>query len=205
VIPVSGRFRDDHAFGLEWIADRPQRLERASHALTDGGRVWLVDPVEVDGLEERLAALGAVAGVIQLLGRHGRDCATLAARHGVPHWTGTDWPGTPFRPLRIVDWPLWHERALWWPERRTLVVADALGSASYFPAPGQRLGVHPFLRPLPPRSLTGLDPEHVLCGHGAGVHGPAAATALAEALETARRGIPRWLAGFVRRRRASGL
>jgi hypothetical protein len=55
-------------------------------------------------------------------------------------------------------------------------------------AGGERLGVHPMLRPFPPRrALDGLEPEHVLVGHGEGVHGPEAATALADALAHARR------------------
>jgi hypothetical protein len=60
--------------------------------------------------------------------------------------------------------------------------------------------VHPLLRVTPPRSLRGLEPDHVLCGHGVGVHGPAAATALREALAAARRRIPSYVAGLVRRR-----
>jgi hypothetical protein len=32
-----------HELGLSWVLD--EALERTSHALVDGGRVWLVDPV----------------------------------------------------------------------------------------------------------------------------------------------------------------
>jgi hypothetical protein len=80
------------------------------------------------------------------------------------------------------------------------VVADALGTASYFLGPNERLAVHPVLRPFPPRSLAGLRPEHVLVGHGEGVHGPDAAEALHEALMTARRRAPAWLGGLVQAR-----
>jgi hypothetical protein len=80
------------------------------------------------------------------------------------------------------------------------VVGDALGTLAYFRAPGEALGVHPLLRLTPPRSLCGLEPEHVLCGHGPGLHGPDAAPALREALATARRRIPWYVAGLVRRR-----
>jgi glyoxylase-like metal-dependent hydrolase (beta-lactamase superfamily II) len=107
--------------------------------------------------------------------------------------------GTPFEVVQAVDAPGWREVALWWRERRVLVVADALGTARYFLAPGERLGVHPLLRLLPPRSLAAFEPEHVLCGHGEGIHSDAA-RALLEAIESARRRTPRWLVGLARRR-----
>jgi hypothetical protein len=81
----------------------------------------------------------------------------------------------------------------------TLVVADALGTVGYFRAPGEAIGVHPFLRLRPPRVLRGLAPQHILCGHGAGLHGPEAAPALQTALRTARRRLPRALVNSVRR------
>jgi hypothetical protein len=194
---------DELPFGFGWIAPEPAFMQRASHALAEAGRVWLIDPVEVEGLEERVSALGEPAGVIQLLDRHRRDCAALGERLGVPlhrvPFAGV--PGSPFHVRRVVRLPGWKEVALWWPERRTLVVADALGTAPYFLAPGERLGVHPLRRLAPPRTLRGLPVEHVLCGHGAGVHGPEAAAALEEALRLARRRTPRWLAGLVRRGR----
>jgi len=192
----------DGPYGFGWIAEEPRLLQRASHALVSDGQVWLVDPVQVEGLEERVRAAGRVVGVLQLLDRHGRDCAALARAHGVPlrfvPRAGT--PGPPFELLGAVRIPLWREAALWWPERRTLVVADALGTAPYFVAPGERLAVHPVLRVFPPRALDRLEPEHVLCGHGDGVHGPEAAETLHEALRTARRRTPAWLGGLVRAR-----
>ncbi len=199
---MSVRFCDELSFGFGWIDDEPPRLERASHALVDDGGVWLIDPVDHPELEARVAASGRVVGVIQLLDRHGRDSAMLAARYDVPlHMAPrAGVPGAPFQVLRAANLPKWREAALWWPERRTLVVADALGTASYFLGPDELLGVHPLLRVLPPRSLGKVTPEHVLCGHGQGVHGAEAAPALHEALRSARRGIFRWLAGLVRDR-----
>ena len=163
----------------------------------------MLDPVDVGGLDERLRALGEPAGVIVLLDRHRRDADAVAARLGVPvHETpfaGVE--GAPFEFRRIVRNRVWREVALWWPERRVLVAADTLGSVGYFVAPDEPVGVHPFLRPRPPRLALGqLDPEHVLVGHGEGVHGPAAAPALRTALATARTGIPRLALGLVRRR-----
>ncbi|MBA2741695.1 MAG: hypothetical protein H0U46_06770 [Actinobacteria bacterium] len=197
---MRGQFSDERSFGFGWIADEPAFLQRASYALVDAGGVWLVDPVDVDGLDERVRAAGEPAGVLQLIDRHGRDGTTLARRYGVPihQALAGGAPEAPFEFFRSVDLPLWREAALWWPERRTLVVGDALGTASYFLAPGERLGVHPLLRMLPPRSLARFEPEHVLCGHGAGVHGVDVATALQEALRSSRRRTPKWLVGLIR-------
>jgi hypothetical protein len=198
---LTGRFCDELGFAFGWIAAEPAYMERASHALADGGRVWLVDPVDVDGLDQRVEQVGEPAAVVRLLDRHGRDTAALAARYGIPLLTPSPGAieGSPFVALRAVSAPGWREVALWWPERRALVVADALGTARYFLAPGERLGVHPFLRLFPPRSLGGLEPEHVLCGHGEGLHDDAG-EALREALATSRRRAPRWLVGLASRR-----
>ena len=162
------------------------------------GRVWVVDPIEGD-VDERIRALGEPAGVLVLLDRHRRDSDAFAARLGVPvHETPFDGlPGSPFEFRTIRRGRFWREVALWWPAERVLVTADALGSAGYFGTP---LGLHPFLRARPPRrALAGIVPEHVLVGHGEGIHGPAAAPALDRALATARTGIPRVIADGVRR------
>lgn len=196
------RFCDELEHGFGWIAAEPAPMQRASHALVDGGDVWLVDPVAGDGVLERVGAAGRPAGVIQLLDRHRRDCAALAERLGVPlhRVPFGDVAASPFRALSVVRLPLWQEAALWWPERRVLVVADALGTAPYFLAPGESLAVHPFLRLWPPRVLAGVDPEHVSCGHGEGIHGPDAAELVRVAVATARRRTPAWIGGLVRRR-----
>jgi glyoxylase-like metal-dependent hydrolase (beta-lactamase superfamily II) len=101
-------------------------------------------------------------------------------------------------PIRVRWMPGWREVAVFFPDERVLVAGDALGTASYFRAPGERLAVHPALRLFPPRRLGGLDPLHVLCGHGEGVHGEEAATAVDEALSTARRRLPRWLPASIK-------
>ena len=187
---------DETETGFGWLIR--ERYGRTSHALAHDGRVWLVDPVDIEGLDDRIAALGDPAGVIQLLDRHNRDCAVIAARLGVPHHVVPEsLPGTPFEVRRVVRLPRWHEVALWWPERRTLVCADALGTLSFFTAGGGAVAVHPFLRLVPPRALAGLDPEHVLVGHGRGIHDDAA-DAIREALHSARRGLPRWAAGVAK-------
>jgi hypothetical protein len=181
-----------------WIDESP--LRRASHALAVAGRVWVFDPTVGDGVEERIRSLGEPAAVVQLLDRHHRDAATLAQRLDVPlELVPNDLPGTPFHLLPILRSRFWREVALWWPERRILVCADALGTIPhYFRVGDERLGVHPFLRPRPPRVLAGLDPLHVLVGHGEGVHGKDTGRALDDAIVNARRRIPRWLVGLPR-------
>ena len=191
-------------WGLGWIAAEPAFMQRASHALAHEGSVWLVDPVDGEGLEDRLARLGEVRGVLQLLDRHPRDCAVLARRHGVPLvQTPFDrLPGAPFEAVAVVGRRRWSETALWWPARRALVVAEALGTAPYFPARGESLGVHPVLRLTPPRALAGYGPEHLLVGHGPPLHGPDVAERVRRAIARSRREIPRWLAGLPAARRA---
>ena len=195
------RLVDETDFGFGWV-DETGSVPRTSHALVAEGRVYVIDPVLVDGVEERIRGLGDPTAVLVLLDRHRRDSDAIAERLGVPvHETPFEGlPGTPFELRRIVRNRLWREVALWWPGRRVLVAADALGTLGYMAASGDRLGIHPMLRPWPPRrSLAGLEPEHVLVGHGEGVHGPEAATALADALANARRRIPTLAADGFRR------
>ena len=156
--------------------------------------MWLVDPVQWDEAERRVGAAGEPRAVIQLLDRHARDCAAIAARLGVPHHVVPFWGVGSFGTFPVVDRRWWREAALWWPREDVLVVADALGTTGYHAAGKESLGVHPLLRLRPPRSLAQLTPRHVLCGHGEGVHGDEATPALHEALRTARRRLPRaWL------------
>ena len=191
---------DEMPCGFGWIAPEPESMQRASHALATDDGVYVIDPVDVPGAEQRIRALGRPAGVIQLLDRHGRDCWRVADRLGVPlHRTPfAGIPGSPFQVIRVVETPFWKEVALWWAQQRVLVTADALGTPAYYRAPGETLAVNPALRLLPPKRLAGLDAEHVLCGHGAGVHGPATRTALADAVGRARSRTPAWAIGQLR-------
>jgi hypothetical protein len=183
---------DEFDGGLTWLVE--ERAHRTSHALADGGRVWLVDPVDVPEAIERALALGEPAGVIQLLDRHNRDCAALARRLGVAHLRLPDTvPDSPFELFRVVWRRGWRERGLWWPQPRTLVVTEAVGTLPMFAVSGSA-GVHPILRPFPPGVLRHYEPEHLLVGHGPGVHGPEAAGALHDALDRSRADIPRLLA-----------
>ena len=193
---------DQRDGGFGWVQD--EFLQRTSHALVVDGRVWLIDPVDTPELEGRVRALGEPAGVLQLLDRHDRGCAAWAKRLGVPQFQAWESVGdAPFEALPVRKLRFWHEVALWEPVGRTLACADAIGSVGYFCAPGERIGLHPLMRPFPPRSLRRVAPEHILCGHGAGLHEGAAA-ALEEALRTARRRLPAALSTLVRRRGSSG-
>jgi hypothetical protein len=186
-------FCDEFEGGFGWIAD--EFVERCSHAFVADSRVWLIDALDGDGVQERVRAAGEPAGVIQLLDRHNRDCAELATKLGVPHHM------VPQQPLGMSR--NWKEVALWWPERRVLACGDVLGSARYYRAGDERIAVHPFLRLRPPRgTFAQLQPAAILCGHGPGVFEDADA-ALREAFRTARRRIPAQLASAVRAWRAN--
>ncbi len=92
--------------------------------------------------------------------------------------------------------PGWRELHLWWPERRLLVVSEALGTGSYF-AVGRRAGIHPMLRLKPPGTPRRFEPEHLLSGHGPSIHGEAAA-AIEEAYSHTRGDIPRAMKSILR-------
>jgi hypothetical protein len=191
---VSLLFDDEFEHGVGWSSD--DRLRRTSHAIRSGGRVWLTDVVDGEGLDERIAALGEPAAVVQLIDRHNRDCAAVAERLRVPLHVTPFEPvaGAPFAAFPIVRQRFWREVAVWFAEEQTLVFGDALGSLGYFKASDEPFGVHPILRLVPPRkALASLEPQHVLFGHGPGYHGTDAPHALREALSTARRRLPRAL------------
>ena len=164
---------DEHPFGLSWVLDEP--MQRSSHALVADGRVWLVDPVDVPEAIDRVRALGEPAGVVQFLDRHDRDARSSPSVSASPTSAcPTPIPGSPFEVVKVVDVPKWRERALWWPAERVLVVAEAVGTGPMFRTDAAAAGIHLFLRLRPPGVLKRYEPEHLLMGHGAGVHGPAA-------------------------------
>lgn len=196
--------------GIGWIAHPDETMQRASHALTVDGEVWLVDPVDADGIDERITEHGDVAGVVTLLDRHKRDAAAFANRHDVSVWvpefidgvtTELDAPIERFRhelaetgyavhPL--VENRLWQEAVLYDESNGVLVVPEGVGTTSYFRTANESLGVHPMLRLTPPRKLSRFDPARVLVGHGPGVHENATA-ALEDALDGSRRRAPQLL------------
>jgi hypothetical protein len=183
-------------WGLSWVAAEPAFMRRGSHAVAGDGGLWLFDPVDGDGLEEALAGLGTVRGVVQTYGRHPRDCAILAQRHGVPlHAVPTGGvPGLPAEPVVLQDRPWWREVAFWFPQHRALVVGESVGTAPYFRVGGDRLGLHPLARLEPPARLLGRDPDHLLPGHGAAVSGDGLEAELERVVQHGRRDLPKaWL------------
>ena len=175
--------------GFGWIVE--EAITRTSHALAAYGKVWFVDALDWPEAIDRALELGEPAGVVQLLDRHDRDCAALAARLGVPHVVVPDeLPGSPFTFVPVMRRRRWRESALWWPARRTLVLADALATNRFYTAGKAPIGVHLLLRLTPPRALTAYEPERILVGHGEGVHGPEASTALRDAIDQSRRRLP---------------
>jgi hypothetical protein len=193
-------FCDEFDGGFGWRVD--ERMQRASHAIAGHDGVWIFDPVVWEPALERIRELGTPAGVVQLLDRHKRDCAAVAARLGVPHYAVPTQgiPASGLEVIKVVDARFWTEIAVWIPRRQALVCGDALGTAPYYRAGEEPLAVHPLLRVKPPRVLGRYEPQHVLCGHGEGVHGPETPEALREALRTARRRLPRAWIGALRPR-----
>jgi hypothetical protein len=182
----------EHELGLSWVGE--DAMARAAHALRDGDRVWLVDPFEDAAALERASALGTPAAVLQLLDRHNRDCAAIAARLGVPHLQVPEaLTDAPFVCHRVIRNRLWKEVALWWPAQEALVVAEVLGTAPAWTLGAGPVGVHPMRRLLPPTSLRDFAPTHLLCGHGDPLHGPDTARAMRDAIDHARRDTPRLL------------
>ncbi len=191
--------------GVGWIAHPEETMLRASHALAIDGDVWVIDPVDADGLDDLFAEFGEVAGVVVTLDRHKRDAAAVATRHDVAVWI-PDWfsgvaekldaPverfGAELADTGIEAHPLkqgrfWQEVALYEPDSKTLVVPESVGTADYFRAGTERLGVHPMLRAVPPRAtLSSFEPDRILVGHGPGIMSDATA-ALDEALSSSRR------------------
>jgi len=196
---MTSRFSDDLGRdGFSWVVEEP--MTRTSHALAASGKVWLVDPVDWPEAVERACSLGEPAAVLQLLDRHNRDSAAIAERLGVPHLTvPRALPETPFEVVEIKRSRHWQEIALWWPERRTLVVAEALGTNEFFPTGDDPVGVHGLLKLTPPRVLGAYEPEHLLVGHGEGVHGQYATVALQRALERSRLSFFSWGLSLPRR------
>ncbi len=178
------------AVGLTWVIDEP--MQRASHALTSDGRVWIIDPVDEPEAMEQVGELGEPVAVIQLLDRHGRDCRPVADRLGVPLLRLPDTvPDSPFACIPVIDNRLWKEKALWWNDQRALVIAEAIGTAPLFHPSPAGAGVHIALRLNPPKRQLGTYlPNHLLVGHGPAIDGPRATEALQQAIDHSRRGLP---------------
>lgn len=211
--------------GVSWIAHPEEGMRRASHAIAIGddgvptseespprdAEVWVVEPVDADGIDDVLAEYGTLAGVVLLAELHRRDAAAVANRYDVPVYLPevVGWqadrvdaetevfegtlPGTTFRAIPVLDGSPWCEAVLHDTESGTLVATEVLATSDRTTAPGERLAVGPYARLVPPRAaLSDLDVDRVLVGHGEPLLTDAQA-ALDHALANSVRGIPRYL------------
>jgi hypothetical protein len=194
---------DGPAFG--WQAHPDEDGRRTSHAVVADGEVWLLDPLDAPGLDERLAESGPVAGVVVCSNWHARDAGRLAERHGVavhaPRWLSrveelVDAPIrrfddriAGFEVLRVDPLPGWQEAQLYRPRDGTLYSPDVL--SRLHATAGERIGLVLPCRANPPRErLGGREVERIRCGHGRGVDCDAG-MALRTALDGAQVRLPR--------------
>ena len=199
-------FCDESDGGFGWISPEPAWMGRASHALAADGAC---------GSSIRSTSRGSTSAFARSASP-ARCCSSSGGTTATAHRSRLAWtclasslprscPALPFETIRVPGVRGWRETALWWPERSTLVVSEAVGTVRYFRAPGRAMGVHPLLRIYrPPSVLLGFEPEHILCGHGRGLH-IGAASALQDAVRFARRDLPRVLPRIFAARRHPSL
>ena len=200
------RIDTDWPGGIGWIGNPDEVMERASHAINGEKGYWLVDPVNAGEVADLIP--DQIAGVVVCFDHHRRDAAMIATQHDVSvHLpdeldnlaSSIDAPTGPIDPFRqdtgwtthvIRDWYGWREVALRAPGGDTVRIPESLGTAKYFRAPGERLGVHPMARLMPPRDpLSTIAADRVLVGHGEGVMSDGTAH-IDEAIGHARRRLP---------------
>jgi len=210
------RVIDEWDGGVGWLVHPEESLRRAGHALRTDAGLWVVDPLDVPGLDDLLAEWGEVTGVAVLSSWHARDAGRVAARHGCP----VSLPGglkrvadrlpddvavrrlpgrlgdSDYRLLPTAPLPTWQEAACYRERDGTLLVPESLGTAHTFTVGDERLGVSLYRRHDPPTEFGNRPVERVLVGHGEGVFEDAAA-ALADALAGSRRRLPRALAAHL--------
>ncbi|WP_440763889.1 hypothetical protein [Natronorubrum sp. DTA7] len=197
--------------GFGWLAHPEETGLRASHALVgERARLWLVDPLDAPGIDAELESRGDVAGILVCSAYHTRDAGSFARRFDVPVFVPEWIDRVPDRldddvSLETVDGevgtsglslreaspvPGWSEAIAYRRSDATLYVPDLLGTAPVYLAGDERLAVYLLARLTPPTAaFTGIAPQRILVGHGPGILEDAAA-ALADALGSARRGLP---------------
>ncbi len=201
---------DEFGGGFSWLAHPEEKMQRASHAVRTDSGVWLLDPVDAEGLDDRVTAHGGVAGVAILLNRHERDAAEIANRHDVPvtRPPGIDrdvaaptedvtdgLPGTDFTFLTVQDGLPWQEVGLW--DGSTLVVPESLGTNAFSRVGDERVGLNVGARLFLPRHLAEYEPGQLLVGHGRPLLEDATPS-LHDAVANARRRLPGAVVGTVR-------
>lgn len=197
--------------GFGWLAHPDEDGARASHAIKSDDGVWVIDPIDAPGLDDRLTELGDVAGVAVLCSYHARDAGRIARRHDVsvhvPDWMNrvadrVDAPVTEYESTlgdsgfeirRAEPLSMWQEAIAYRADDRTLIVPDLLGSGPGYTVGDERIGIVLSHRLVPPRDLLAdVNPDRVLFGHGKGVFEDANA-ALDDVLAGARIRFPRAL------------
>lgn len=201
---------DRHEHGFGWIAHPFEAGRRASHAIRTDRAIWLIDPLWAPDVTSEIDTLdGSVAGVLVCSAYHARDADRFARHYDVDVWAlagarridrhlaapvRTDAPSleaievTHSRPF-----PGWSEAFLYWPDRGTMYVPEALGTVDAFTVGRERLGLHLARRLAPPRELLEWDASRVLVGHGPGIDDGVTA-ALEDALLAGPRRLPRAMA-----------
>ena len=175
-----------HDYGdiTTWIAYPEEMMQRASHLVQINEGTFVIEPVDHPQLD-LVCDLSVADGVIVLMSRHSRDSLTIADRHDLPIYVpegvssvrkklDTDVESleslVDHHNLRLIDVVIrrgWEEVALYLPESSTLIVPESLGTVPYFRAPGESIGVHPFIRLIPPRrAFAGVKPTRLFVGHG---------------------------------------
>ena len=204
------RIVDEFEAGFGWIAHPDEGGQRASHVIVGEDGVWVFDPVDAVGIDQRIEELGPVAGVAVCSSWHARDAGMLASRFdvpvAVPSWISrvrsrivapvldyeNTFPDAAFTlyPRRRI--PRFEEAILYHEATATLYVPDSLGTTPHHALPDESIAPPLTYRLAPPTYLGQLAPDRILVGHGIGIH-ENATPALSSALESSRRRFPRAL------------
>lgn len=212
--PVSLCVVDRWADGLGWLAHPDEEGRRASHAVRDAdGDVWLLDPLDVPGIDDVIADLagpdGSVEGVVVCSDYHARDADVFADRYGVavsiPMFVDRsaariDAPVERFADAiagftvrRVRPMHAWNEAIAYRERDGTLYVPDFLSPVAKFTVGDERIGLPTASRLFPPSEhFEDVEPERIVFGHGTGIFEDANA-ALSDCLEGARSRFPRAL------------
>jgi hypothetical protein len=196
--------------GFGWVSHPDEAGTRVSHAVRSADGIWLFDPLDAPGIDDRIADLGGVAGVAVFSDYHARDAGTFARRYDVPvtvpNWLSrvsdrVDAPvervddrlaGFDLAPVRPLH--AWRECVAYRDADRTLYVPDYLSSHEKFTVGDERIGMPSLSRLDPPReAFAGCEPDRLIFGHGEGIF-EGASGALADCLDGARVRFPRALA-----------
>ncbi|MFB6183934.1 MAG: hypothetical protein ABEI96_05210 [Haloarculaceae archaeon] len=209
--PDDPQFLDRWDGGVGWIAHPDEGSRRASYAVRADDGVWLFDPLDAPGVDDRVTTLGDVAGVAVCSNWHARDAGAFARRYDVavhvPAWMTRvadrvdapveryrEVPGNSgFRVRRVDPLPGWREGVAYREADGTLYAPDVLTALPDATVGDERVGLALPCRLFPPREqLCDCDPERILVGHGSGVFRDAD-DALANVLDGARWRVPRAL------------